>query len=355
MTARIVYLPGDGVGPEVGAAALTVLRHTADIFALDIAVEEHVFGGAAIDAAGSPFPDETRNAVSEADAVLLGAIGGPKWDKGAGDKRPERGLLDMRKALGVWANLRPIKPHPRTSAAAPVKAERLAGVDILFVRELTGGLYFGEKGRDADSAFDTCAYSRTEIERVVARAVDYARGRRKRVTSVDKANVLDTSRLWREVVEEAAAANPDIEFESVLVDAAAMHLISDPRRFDVVVTENLFGDILTDEASVLLGSLGLAPSASVGDGSGGVFEPIHGSAPDIAGTGKANPVGMILSAALMLRYALHAPEAADAIERGVEKTLNDGVLTAELGGQARTGEVADAIRANIDEKATVSG
>lgn len=343
MNARIVYLPGDGVGPEVGAAGLAVLDAIAARYALDFAVSEHAFGGGAIEAHGEPFPEPTRQAVASADAVLLGAVGGPQWDGLSGAQRPEAGLLALRKALGVWANLRPIKPHPATVAASPLKAERLKDVDIAFVRELTGGLYFGDKGRDEAGAYDVCRYSAVEIERVVRRAADIARGRRGRVTSVDKANVLETSRLWRETVEIVAADYPNVIFDHGLVDAVAMRLITAPARFDVVVTENLFGDILTDEAAVLVGSLGLAPSASLGEGACGLYEPIHGSAPDIAGQGVANPVGMILSVALMLRYSFAATEAADAVDDAVAATLDAGVLSRDLGGTASTVDVTKAV------------
>jgi 3-isopropylmalate dehydrogenase len=344
MTYRVTYLPGDGIGPEVGAAALQIATTALTQTGETISFEEHVFGGAAIDAEGDPFPPRTRAAVEAADAVLLGAVGGPKWDGLAGSQRPEAGLLALRKAMGVWANLRIIKPYPAGAACSPIKTDRLAGVDILFVRELTGGIYFGTKTRDATRATDECAYTIAEVERVARRAGELARGRRKKVASVDKANVLETSRLWREVTTRVIAQEfPDVALEHVLVDSASMHLIQNPARFDVIVTENMFGDILTDEASVLCGSLGLVPSASLGDGTRGLYEPIHGSAPDIAGKGLANPIGMILSTALMLRSSFGLEGAADAIERAVERTLASGVATPDLGGAASTNEVAAAI------------
>jgi 3-isopropylmalate dehydrogenase len=344
MTHRIAYLPGDGIGPEVGAAALTVLQAAAKASGATLDIAEHPFGGAAIDAHGEPFPAPTRVGVEAADAVLLGAVGGPKWDGVDRSIRPETGLLALRKAMGVWANLRLIKPHPVGATRSPIKAELLSGVDILFVRELTGGIYFGAKTREGDRATDECAYTVAEVERTARRAGGLARERRRKVASVDKANVLETSRLWREVVTRVMAAEfPDVALEHVLVDAASMHLIQNPARFDVIVTENMFGDILTDEASVLCGSLGLIPSASLGDGAKGLYEPIHGSAPDIAGKGVANPLGMILSAALMLRSSLGLGEAADAVEAAVESTLTDGIATPDLGGRAGTRDVTDAV------------
>ncbi|MCG8443561.1 MAG: 3-isopropylmalate dehydrogenase [Caulobacterales bacterium] len=344
MTHTITFLPGDGIGPEVGAAARRVLDAVARASGASVAIAEHAFGGAAIDAHGTPFPEATRAAALAVDAVLLGAIGGPKWETLPGDQRPERGLLDLRAALGAWANLRIFKPYPAAAALSPVKADRLAGVDILVVRELTGGIYFGEKRREGDRAVDVCAYSAPEIERVARRAGELARGRGKRVASIDKANVMETSRLWRETVSRVMADEfPDVALEHVLVDAAAMHLINQPARFDVVVTENLFGDVLTDEAAVLCGSLGLVPSASLGEGSRGLYEPIHGSAPDIAGQGKANPIGMIASSALMLRWSLGLAREADAVEAAIAGALADGLATADLQGSASTDEMAAAI------------
>jgi 3-isopropylmalate dehydrogenase len=344
MSHRIAYLPGDGIGPEVGAAALDVLASAAKAAGAAFEIAEHPFGGAAIDAHGEPFPAATRAGVEACGAALLGAVGGPKWDGVDRAIRPETGLLALRKAMGVWANLRLIKPHPVGATRSPIKGELLAGVDILFVRELTGGIYFGAKTRDGDRATDECAYTVGEVERVTRRAGALARERRKKVASVDKANVLETSRLWREVVTRVMATEfPDVALEHMLVDAASMHLIQNPSRFDVIVTENMFGDILTDEASVLCGSLGLIPSASLGDGTKGLYEPIHGSAPDIAGKGLANPLGMILSAALMLRSSFGLGDAADAIEAAVAQTLDDGIATPDLGGRASTRDVAKAV------------
>ena len=331
MTFSIAYLPGDGVGPEVAGAARHVVEKAAEIYGLSIAFRECVFGGAAIDAYGDPFPEETRRACAEADAVFLGAVGGPKWD--GGSVRPEAGLLSLRKALGVYANLRPISVAFGMEGRSPLKSESAAGVDMLIVRELTGGLYFGDRTEGEDSASDICAYTREEVERVARIAFEAARQRKGKVTSVDKANVLATSRLWRAAVTAMHEANySDVTLEHVLVDAMAMKLIQAPAAFDVVLTENLFGDILSDEASVLSGSIGLAPSASLGAGKAGLYEPIHGSAPDIAGEDKANPVGAVLSAAMMLRHSVEAAEAADAVERAVSAALAAGAGTADIGG-----------------------
>ncbi len=295
---RIVLLPGDGIGPEILPSAVEVLETVARG---QFEYEEHVFGGASIDAHGTALTDETLEACRNADAVLLAAVGGPKWDTTDPDEpRPEQGLLGLRKGLGLFANLRPVRPLPALYDASPLKRELIEGTDLLVVRELTGGIYFGEKSRSADRASDDCVYTRAEIERIAR--VGF-RAARSRVTSVDKANVLETSRLWREVVREIHAAEfPDVELEHLLVDNAAMRLIAAPRGFDVLLTENMFGDILSDEAAMLTGSIGMLPSASLGEEGPGVFEPVHGSAPDIAGTGAANPLAMFLSAALMLRH-----------------------------------------------------
>ncbi|MGD2131318.1 MAG: 3-isopropylmalate dehydrogenase [Maricaulaceae bacterium] len=345
---KIAYLPGDGIGPEVGAAAISVLEALAPKHGLTFAIDEQRFGGAAIDADGEPFPAATKAAVEAADAVLLGAVGGPKWDKVDPKIRAETGLLGLRAAMGTWANLRAIKPHPAGAARSPIKADRLEGVDILVVRELTGGIYFGKKTREADKATDECLYTVAEIERVARRAGELARGRRGKVTSVDKANVLETSRLWRDTVSALFEKEfPELELEHILVDAAAMHLINAPSRFDVIVTENMFGDILTDEAAVLCGSLGLVPSASLGDGRRGLYEPIHGSAPDIAGQGLANPFGMILSAAMMLRSSFGLEDAARAVEAAVADALEGGAATRDLGGSASTSEAAEAVIARL--------
>jgi 3-isopropylmalate dehydrogenase len=343
MKAKIVLLPGDGIGPEVTAAAAQVLRAIATTSGHDFAFTEHAIGGCAIDATGEALPAATRDACLSADAVLLGAVGGPKWSDPKAKARPEQGLLQLRAALGVFANLRPVRVHPRAAALSPVKAERLAGVDLLFVRELTGGSYFGKRRRDADSASDECRYTEAEIERVLRRAFELAGSRRGHLTSIDKANVLETSRLWRETALRIAADYPQVQLEHQLVDSMAMLLISQPSNYDVLVTENLFGDILTDEAAVLAGSLGLLPSASLGAGRRGLYEPIHGSAPDIAGKGYANPLGSILSAALLLRYSLGLEVEARAIESAVDAVLDRAELTRDLGGHASTGQLTDAV------------
>jgi 3-isopropylmalate dehydrogenase len=334
MAHKIVLLPGDGIGPEITAPTLEVLSAVG----AELEYEEHLFGGASIDVHGVALTEETLAACLAADAVLLAAVGGPKWDTTDPSKpRPEQGLLGLRKGLGLYANLRPVRPLPALYDASPLKREVIEGTDLLVVRELTGGIYFGEKTRTADSASDLCAYSRKEIERIAR--VAFAAARRK-VTSVDKANVIETSRLWREVVREIHAAEfPGVELEHVLVDNAAMQLVSNPADFDVIVTENMFGDILSDEAATLTGSIGLLPSASLGDpGKPGVFEPVHGSAPDIAGTGAANPIAMFLSAALMLRHGLHSDAQAAAIESAVDRALEAGLRTRDLGGRADTRE-----------------
>lgn len=352
MHADIVVLPGDGIGPEVTAAAVDVLQAVAARYGHRFSLHEHLIGGAAIDAAGKPLPDDTLAAARDADAVLLGAVGGPKWSDPNATVRPEQGLLAIRKALGLYANLRPVRPHPAAIGASPIKSHLLAGVDLLVVRELTGGIYFGDKTRDADGASDLCRYSVAEIERVVRRACLLARGRRGHVTSVDKANVLDTSRLWRDVASRIQREEfPDVTLEHQLVDSMAMHLLSKPRAYDVIVTENMFGDILTDEASMLAGSLGLLPSASLGEGSVGMYEPIHGSAPDIAGQGIANPYGTILSAALLLRYSLGLSQEAACIEAAVDSALDAGVFTADLaseGSAVSTREATAAVLARIE-------
>jgi 3-isopropylmalate dehydrogenase len=294
--------------------------------------EPALLGGVAIDATGEALPAATLALCRRADAILLGAVGGPKWSAPDAPVRPEQGLLGLRKALGLFANLRPVVPHPAVLDASPIKAELLHGVDIMVVRELTGGIYFGEKHRSATEAVDVCRYTVLEVERVVRLAAQLARARNRKLTSVDKANVLETSRLWRSVVERILPEEfPDVAFEHMLVDSAAMHLLRRPRDFDVIVTENMFGDILTDEASMLAGSLGLLPSASLGaDGRGGLFEPIHGSAPDIAGRGIANPYAAILSAALLLRYSLNLPAEARALEAAVYAAIVAGALPADL-------------------------
>jgi len=331
MTFTIAYLPGDGVGPEVSAAARAVMLKAAALFGVAIDFREHDFGGVAIDRHGEPLPPATMKACLEADAVLLGAVGGPKWDQGG--PRPEAGLLALRKSLGVYANLRPTRILPGKEALSPLRFERAKGVDLLIVRELTGGLYFGERVEEADHASDECVYTKAEVERVARIAFDAARGRRKRVTSVDKANVLATGRLWRRTVAALRDRDyPDIALDHVLVDAMAMKLIQNPAAFDVILTENMFGDILSDEASVIAGSIGLAPSASIGDGAAGLYEPIHGSAPDIAGADRANPAGAILSGAMLFRFSFRHEGAARAIEHAVEEAILGGRGTADIGG-----------------------
>ena len=351
MKARIVTLPGDGVGPEVTAVAVAVLQTVAARYGHDFAFEEHPMGGCAIDATGEPLPAATLAACKSADAVLLGAVGGPKWSDPNARVRPEQGLLGLRAALGVYANLRPLIVHPALAALSPLKADRLEAVDVLFVRELTGGAYFGAKTRTADAATDECRYTEAEVERVTRRAFELARTRRRHVTSVDKANVLETSRLWRSTVNRVAADYPDVKLEHQLVDSMAMLLLARPASYDVVVTENLFGDILTDEAAALAGSLGLLPSASLGEGARGLYEPIHGSAPDIAGRGLANPTGAILSAALLLRHSLGLDAEAAAVEAAVSEVLARGPHTRDLGGDAGTGDVRDAVIAALDASA----
>ncbi len=332
MRALIAVLAGDGIGGEVTAEAVRALQKIATRFGHEFQFESALLGGAAIDATGSALPPETLTLCRRADATLLGAVGGPKWSNPEAKVRPEMGLLALRKELGLFANLRPVVPHPAVLAASPIKGELLHGVDIMVVRELTGGIYFGDKTRTSTDASDLCKYTVVEIERVVRLAAKLARGRRRKLTSVDKANVLETSRLWRATVDRILPAEyPDISVEHMLVDSAAMHLLRKPRDFDVLVTENMFGDILTDEASMLAGSLGLLPSASLGaNNKGGVYEPIHGSAPDIAGRGIANPYAAILSAAMLLRYALQLEAEALALEGAVSAAVTGGALPADL-------------------------
>jgi 3-isopropylmalate dehydrogenase len=337
MNARIVLLPGDGIGPEIVAQARRVLTSVGQRFGHRFEMPEHAIGGCAIDQFGDPLPEATLNACRGADAVLLGAVGGPKWDDPSAKTRPEAGLLRIRRELGLFANLRPTKTWDELLDASPLKREIVAGTDILFVRELTGGIYFGESGRkpheSGEQAFNVMIYSTHEIERVVRVAGEAARRRRGMLTMVDKANVLETSRLWRQVSERVVKAEfPDLKYNVVLVDAMAMHLISRPRDFDVIVTENLFGDILTDEASMLPGSLGLLPSASIGSSGPGLFEPIHGSAPDIAGKNLANPLATILAVAMMIRHSLNMNAEADAIEAVVGKVLKAGHRTRDISG-----------------------
>ena len=349
--ASIVVLGGDGIGPEVTQQGVRVLQAIASRFGHDFQFEQHLIGGAAIDATQSALPSQTTSACGTSDAVLLGAVGGPKWSDPNAKVRPEQGLLALRKALGLFANLRPVSLHPDLYDASTLKPEVLKGTDIMVVRELTGGIYFGEKTRTEDSASDLCSYTVEEITRVTRTAAHLARGRRKFITSVDKANVLETSRLWRSTVEKVLTAEfPDVKFEHQLVDSMAMHLIRKPASFDVILTENMFGDILTDEASMLAGSLGLLPSASLGAGKLGLYEPIHGSAPDIAGKGIANPYGTILSAAMLLRHSLDLHEEALTVERAVQQAIAEGVRTADIaakGKAASTAQAGDAVLAKI--------
>lgn len=348
MKARITVLGGDGIGPEVIAEGVRCLHAVGDRFGHDFESIEAPFGGAAIDSCGDPLPVSTLNFCLESAAVLLGAIGGPKWSAVDAKTRPEAGLLRLRRELGVYANLRPVTVHPALLDASTLKPAAIEGVDLLFVRELTGGIYFGDKHRDAERASDLCTYAATEIERVTRVAARLALSRHRKLTSIDKANVLETSRLWREVTERVVRAEfPDVALEHMLVDAAAMHLIRRPRDFDVLLTENMFGDILTDEASMLAGSLGLLPSASLGDGKRGLYEPIHGSAPDIAGRGIANPYGTILSVALLLRHSLELPAEATALETAVHRAVANGARTADIASRDRrslsTREAGDAV------------
>lgn len=348
MQANIVVLPGDGIGPEVAAAAVSVLKEVARRHGHEFRFEEHDIGGIAIDRHGNPLPDATLEACRNADAVLLGAVGGPKWSDPNAKVRPEQGLLAMRKGLGLYANLRPVKPHPAALDASPIKPHLLTGVDIVVVRELTGGIYFGEKTRSPDGASDLCSYSVAEIERVLRHAFRLARERRGFLVSVDKANVLETSRLWRDIANRIGREEfPDVKLEHQLIDSMTMHLLAKPREYDVIVTENMFGDILTDEASMLAGSLGLLPSASLGEGKVGVYEPIHGSAPDIAGKGIANPYATILSTAMLLRHSLGLEAEAACIERAVDAALNAKAFTGDLGGKLSTGEAAQAVIAHL--------
>lgn len=352
MKARIVVLPGDGIGPEITQVTQKVLEATAKKFSHDLSFESHDIGGIAIDKTGTALPDSTTAACKAADAVLLGAVGGPKWDDPAAKVRPEQGLLAIRKALGLYANLRPVKGYTELLDASPLKRELVEGVDLLCVRELTGGLYFGQRQEpngkaDDSSAFDTMIYTGREVRRVVELAYRIAAGRKKQVCSVDKANVLASSRLWRAVATDVGKAHPDIALEHQLVDSCAMRLVTKPGSFDVIVTENMFGDILSDEAAVLTGSLGMLPSASLGEGKVGLYEPIHGSAPDIAGKGISNPLGTVLSAAMLLRHSLELETEARAIEAAVSRVLSQGVRTRDLGGTASTADVEAALLAAL--------
>jgi 3-isopropylmalate dehydrogenase len=338
---KLVVLPGDGIGPEITAAALRVLERLGEF-----GVEEHLIGGAAIDAHGTALPDATLEACRGADAVLLAAVGGPKWDTtDPGKPRPEQGLLGLRKGLGLFANLRPVRPVPALYDASPLRRDRIEGTDLLVVRELTGGIYFGDSGREDGRAYDTCAYTVEEIERITRTAFKAARGK---VTSVDKANVLESSRLWREVVTRVHAEEfPEVGLDHLLVDNAAMQLVNAPRQFDTILTENLFGDILSDEAAMLTGSIGMLPSASLGAGGPGLYEPVHGSAPDIAGTGKANPLAMLGSVAMMLHHQFSMETDAAALESAIDRALENGLRTSDLGGTATTEEAVRAVLSNL--------
>ncbi len=343
MAQHVVTLPGDGIGPEIMAPTLEILGQLGDF-----AFEEHSFGGASIDAHGVALTVETLAACARADAVLLAAVGGPKWDStDPAAPRPEQGLLGLRQGLGLYANLRPVRPLPALYDSSPLRRERIEGTNLLVVRELTGGIYFGAKGRADGRAYDECAYTVEEIERIARIAFESAQSR---VSSVDKANVLETSRLWREVVHRVHDQEyPHVELEHVLVDNAAMQLIAAPRHFDVILTENMFGDILSDEAAMLTGSIGLLPSASLGGDGPGLFEPVHGSAPDIAGRGIANPLAMFLSAALMLRHGLGRPDEAAALESAVDRAVEGGLRTPDLGGEATTAEATGAVLSQLKE------
>jgi 3-isopropylmalate dehydrogenase len=333
-TKKIAVIAGDGIGPEVVAEAIKVMKRTEELYGLSFEFEHGLFGGIAIDEKGTPLPQETLDMCKAADAVLLGAVGGPKWDNNPKELRPETGLLGIRKALGLFSNIRPAKIFDCLKDASTLKREVLEGTDLIVVRELTGGIYFGDKfrreGAHGEEAVDTCVYNVHEIERIVRQAFEIARTRRKKLASVDKANVLETSRLWREVVNRVAPDYPDVELEHILVDNCAMQLLRRPASFDVIVTENMFGDILSDEAAMLTGSIGMLSSASLGEGAFGLYEPVHGSAPDIAGQGIANPIATILSVALMYRLTFGYHEAAQSIEDAVASVLDAGHRTADI-------------------------
>jgi 3-isopropylmalate dehydrogenase len=338
---KVVLLPGDGIGPEITDAAVRVLDRVGEFD-----YDEQPIGGVAIDEFGTALPDQTLEACKQADAVLLAAVGGPKWDTTDPDApRPEQGLLGLRKALGLFANVRPVRPVPALYDSSPLRRDRIEGTDLIVIRELTGGLYFGDRGRKGDTAWDTCIYSVGEIERIARVAFKTARAK---VTSVDKANVLESSRLWREVVMRVHSEEfPTVQLEHLLVDNAAMQLVAAPRHFDTILTENMFGDILSDEAAMLTGSIGMLPSASLGDGGPGLFEPVHGSAPDIAGTGKANPLAMLGSVAMMLRHGFSLEEQAAALESAIDRALEAGLRTPDLGGDATTEDAVQAVLSNL--------
>ena len=341
MTKKIVALAGDGIGPEIMEAGLEVLASISEKTGFDYEIDRRPFGGAGIDVTGHPLPDETLKATREADAILLAAIGSPQYDNAT--VRPEQGLLALRKELNLYANIRPVKIFDSLKHLSPLKSERIAGVDFVVVRELTGGIYFGDHILEERKARDINDYSYEEVKRIIRKAFEIARSRRKILTSIDKQNVLATSKLWRRVADEVAQDFPDVTLEHKLVDSAAMLMITNPAKLDVIVTENLFGDILSDESSVLSGTLGVMPSASHSENGPSLYEPIHGSAPDIAGLGIANPISMILSVAMMLRDSFGRYEDAERIERAVEATLAVGILTRDLGGEASTKEMTEAI------------
>ena len=360
MEKRIAVLPGDGIGPEVMAGCQRLLEAVAARYNHTFIFSEGKIGGCAIDSEGTPLPDKTVELCEQSDAILLGAVGGPKWDNGPSHLRPEKGLLGIRKKMGLFANLRPVSTVNSLMAASPLKEEIVKNIDLLIVRELTGGIYFGQpSGRDGDRVVDTLEYTKQEIERIVRKGFELASVRRGKLTSVDKANVLESSKVWRETVNAISSEFPEVEVEHQLVDAAAMQLIRYPKQFDVIVTENLFGDILSDEASMLTGSLGMLPSASLRSDSFGMYEPVHGSAPDIAGKGIANPLAMVMSAAMMLRYSFELYEEAHAIEGAVQQTLEKGFHTKDLattGGTALgTEEMIDKIIEAFNEGDTISG
>ncbi|WNB93240.1 3-isopropylmalate dehydrogenase [Bacillus sp. NEB1478] len=357
MEKKITVLPGDGIGPEVMKGALEILDGVATRFGHEFHTTVKAFGGSAIDHSGSPLPEDTLLACKQSDAVLLGAVGGPRWD--GNDVRPEHGLLRLRKELNVFANLRPVQVFPGLENLSPLKSNRVKGADFIFVRELTGGIYFSQpkmRDKEGKNATDTLFYSSEEVERIVEKAFELASVRKGKVTSVDKANVLETSKMWREIVDSAAKKYPNVQVEHMLVDFAAMRLISEPSKFDVIVTENMFGDILSDEAAVIPGSLGVMPSASLSENGPGLYEPIHGSAPDIAGKGVANPVGMILSTAMMLRHSFQLEKEAEAVEKAVYETLQAGYRTKDIysgtGYLTSTKEMVNQIHLRMVEDST---
>ncbi|WP_243298114.1 3-isopropylmalate dehydrogenase [Bacillus litorisediminis] len=354
MKKKVAVLPGDGIGPEVMSGALDVLHAVGDLFGHDFEVEQGDIGGVAIDLHNEPLPQATLELCKQSDAILLGAVGGPKWQDVPVHLRPEKGLLDIRKELGLFANLRPVATFESLLEASPLKRNVIENVDFVIVRELTGGIYFGKpserRGKNKEIAVDTLLYDRSEIERVVHKAFQLASIRRKKLTSVDKANVLESSRMWHEVVDEASQHYPDVEVEHLLVDAAAMKLIYQPKHFDVIVTENMFGDILSDEASMLTGSLGMLPSASLREDFLGLYEPVHGSAPDIAGQDRANPLAIILSVALMLKYSFGLQQEAELIEHAVQEVLNAGYRTRDLGGETGTNEMSQLVLHYLEEE-----